>query len=386
MSESEQSVIIELKDALKDVERERHQLFLEKDKLSAILESIGDGVFVVDANLNILLINQIAADLAGVNKEEALGTFYQKILHFEYESDGSLNESFIKNTIALRKNQKMLHPTVLVKKDGIKIPVADSSAPLFNAGGEIIGVVVVFRDVTEERALDKAKSGFIAIASHQLRTPLTAIRWYSEMLIKDSDRFNETERDFINEIHGGVERLYQMINLLLSISRVEGEQAKAVAVPTDLAVLTAEVSLELMPMVNEKKITFNVTPPENRLIVSLEPVAFRQVISNIFTNAVRYVNNNGNIEVHWEMNKEKTAVVYSVKDDGIGIPENQRERIFQKFFRAQNAIQKIPDGSGLGLSLVKELVESWGGKIWFDTSEVKGTTFFFTIPTKNNAV
>jgi len=385
MNELEKKAFLELKTTLKNAEKEIHQLFLEKEKLAVILESIGDGIFVIDVNLNIILINQVALDIAQIDKDKAVGVFYQNALHFEYEDSGLLNDSFIKNTISLRKTQKMSNKSVLVKKDGTKIPVADSSSPLFNAGGEVIGVVVIFRDITEERALDKAKSGFISIASHQLRTPLTAIRWYSEMLVKDSEKFDETQKDFLNEIHQGSERLYETINLLLSISRIESDQAKAPAIPVDLYELTNQIYFEVRSLIDEKKINFSVTKIESKFIVTLDPVAFRQVVSNLFTNAIRYTGYGGKIEVSWKMNDEKTSVIYSVRDNGIGIPENQKEHIFTKFFRAQNAIQKVPDGSGLGLSLVKELVELWGGNVYFEGMEGKGTTFFFTIPVNTEA-
>jgi len=116
------------------------------------------------------------------------------------------------------------------------------------------------------------------------------------------------------------------------------------------------------------------------VVVSQDSLTLRQVVLNLISNAIRYSNENGTIEIKWSVDNEKKEVVYMVRDNGIGIPENQRPRIFSKFFRAENARAWAPDGSGLGLALVKDLVESWGGKVWFEGTEGQGTTFFFTVP------
>lgn len=253
-----------------------------------------------------------------------------------------------------------------------------SIAPLV---GDSAGAVIVFRDVTKDRELDDAKSGFISVASHQLRTPLTSIRWYSEMLLsEDAGALNPAQRDFMKEIHGGAERLYQTVDLLLGLSRVESGKIKIEKINIDLGVFTAEVEKEMSALAEEKKVTMMVSPPSGESVhVLLDPLMLRQVVINLLSNAIRYSNDGGVVEIRWWAGENGEAG-YAVRDTGIGIPESQRARIFSKFFRAENALQKAPDGSGLGLALVKELVEGWGGRVWFESIEGQGATFFFTIP------
>jgi len=254
--------------------------------------------------------------------------------------------------------------------------------------GELSGnnAVIIVRDANKDRELDKAKSGFISTASHQLRTPLTTIRWYSEMLLSGSyGALSEAQHDLVNEIHDGVNRLYQTINLLLGISRIESGKIGNDRVPIDLTAITTEVVKELSPSMVEKKLVyFSFSAQTYPIVVILDPVSLRQVILNLFANSIRYTNSNGTIEGRWLVDNEKNEVIYSVRDNGIGIPKAARGKIFSKFFRADNAISKIPDGTGLGLAFVKDIVTSWGGKVWFESEEGKGTTFFFTIPMVRN--
>ena len=193
---------------------------------------------------------------------------------------------------------------------------------------------------------------------------------------------SEAQHDLVNEIHGGVNRLYQTINLLLGISRIESGKTGNDRVPIDLTAITTEVIKELTPSMVEKKLVyFSFSAQTDPIFVILDPVTLRQVILNLFANAIRYTNSNGTIEGRWLINKEKNEVVYSVRDNGIGIPKMAQSQMFTKFFRADNAIAKSPDGTGLGLAFVKDIVTSWGGKVWYETEEGKGTIFYFSIPT-----
>ena len=242
--------------------------------------------------------------------------------------------------------------------------------------------IIVIHNANKEIELDKVKSGFISIASHQLRAPLTSIRWYSEMLLAGSKgKLNEDQTDIIKEISEGVVRLYKTINTLLDISRLEGDVVGKDKKPIDLTEITAQVIKELSPSIVEKKLVyFSFSAQTDTIVVNLDETLLRQVILNLFVNAILYTNEKGTIEGRWMIDKENNVVIYSVRDNGIGIPKSEQDKVFTKFFRAGNAKSKVPDGTGLGLSLIKDIVTSWEGKIWFETEEGKGTTFFFTIP------
>lgn len=364
----------------------KEKLEAERKRLETILSSIGDALVLIDGKYMIMQVNPKALELFALSPEEMIGKDLRVVMKIWKKKKGELppgewpiEEMFLTKRVVVADLEDELSLTTL--KRTAELPIALSAAPLVGQSGEMGGVIVI-RDVREDRELDEAKSGFISVASHQLRTPLTTIRWYSEMLLADdAGSLSKDQRDFLSEIHGGAERLYQTIDLLLGISRVESGKLKAEQKPIDLSLFTADLGKELLPQMDEKKLTFSVvTQGETPVIVYLDPLTLRQVVLNLVSNAIRYTNDHGTIEARWTVNDEHTEVTYAVKDNGIGIPLAQRGRIFSKFFRAENALSKVPDGSGLGLALVKELVLAWGGKVWFEVEEGKGTTFFFTIP------
>jgi signal transduction histidine kinase len=365
----------------------KEKLEIERNRLQTILTSIGDGLVLIDSRYMIVLVNPKMVELFAIPVTEIVGKDLRVIMKLIKRKRGELSpdewpveEMFTAKHVVVVDLEDGL--SMITEKRTIPLPIALSIAPLVGDKGAITGGVIIIRDMTADHELDEAKSGFISVASHQLRTPLTTIRWYSEMLLgDDAGALSEQQRDFLREIHGGAERLYQTIDLLLGISRVESGKLKVERQLIDLMLFTADLGREFGPQMAEKKLKFAIFPPEGESVVAyLDPLTLRQVVINLVSNAIRYTNDNGMIEVRWMIDKESGEVTYSIKDDGIGIPFAQRSRIFSKFFRAENALSKAPDGSGLGLAFVKELVLAWGGKVWFETEENKGTTFLFTIP------
>jgi signal transduction histidine kinase len=272
-------------------------------------------------------------------------------------------------------DEKIFYKTPTGKMLGVLV----AATPLL-VDGHIEGAVLVFRDVTNEQRLDEAKDSFISIASHQLRTPLTSMRWFSEMMVHgDVGKLTEQQETFIKQFYQGTIRMISLVNLLLQTARVEAGRVRIDPTPVFLDKLTEEVVTTLKTGLEAKKQTVQVTKkPETIPTISMDRDIVWQVIQNLLTNANRYSPVEGIIEIHLEVQKD--VLLYSVRDHGIGIPKTDQERIFQKFFRAPNALKVVPEGSGLGLSLAKILVTQWGGRLWFETEEGKGTTFFFTVP------
>ena len=385
LEESKRATLNLLEDSWKTGEK----LQVESNRLQTVLASIGDALILIDGEYKVVLVNPRATQIFAMPLQEILGKDLREIMKLWRGKKTEVppakwptEEMFLTNSIAVTTLEDDIYFATAQKER--QIPVVLSVSPL---GGGFSGGVIVIRDVTADHELDEAKSGFISVASHQLRTPLTSIRWYSEMLLSgDVGPLNDAQKDFMTEVHGGAERLYQTVDLLLGISRVESGKIKTEKQSIELSSFTGEIPKELASQVDAKGSTLSVLPPEGEpIVVSLDPLTLRQVVLNMFSNAIRYTNpKDGIIEIAWRKNEtaegQKSEVVYSVRDNGIGIPEADHGRVFSKFFRAENARAAVPDGSGLGLALVKELVESWGGKVWFETEEGKGTTFFFTVP------
>ncbi len=365
----------------------------ERDKTIAIVSSIGEGLLVIDNDYKIVLINEVAARFFEVSVAGVIGSSAKEVINI-YKGNEKLPDEkrpvaeTLKTgkTISVGLNDDIYY----IVPSGRKFPITLVSSPLVN-DGNVIGAVLTFSDITEEKKLDEAKSSFIATASHQLRTPLTTIRWYSEMLGKgDAGPLNKDQKIFLAKIYNGVLRLNEALGILLSLARIEGGgNIRTNPLKTNLIKFTNEAVKSLELLVKEKKINIKINAVEKDLPeVLIDQTMLSQVITNLFSNAIRYVDDKGKIEVSIAVSGE--SVIYSVKDNGIGIPQGQQKNIFNKFFRAENAINKIPDGNGIGLNLAKNFVEFWKGKIWFESptvwitqknkEEKKGTIFYFTIP------
>lgn len=376
LAEQQQAIL----NILEDVEKEKTEVERERDKTNIILHSIGDGVLVVDKNLNIVLFNEVAAQISGFTVAEALGKKYSDILKFIFEKDETINDVFIKEAISSGQIKEMANHTVLIRKDGSRVPVADSAAPLKDKKGNISGCVVVFRDVTREREIDRAKSEFVSVASHQLRTPLTGIKWFTELLLKNN--LDPTTKDYVQQIAVSNERMVQLVNDLLNVSRIEtGRNFEIILQEKDIVPIIKDVINEQLPGALKKHVSLvcDAKAP-HELVLKVDELKIRQVFQNLVSNAIKYSKDNGTIILGCE--NKGDMVEFYVRDNGIGIPKGQERRIFEKFFRAENALTAHTDGTGLGLYIVKAIAEAHGGRVRFETKEGEGSVFYVSLPLK----
>ncbi len=370
---------IQLADMMtEDLQHERNNAIAIRNKDEAILSSIGDGVFALGNTGIVTLFNKKAEELTGMQAGEVLGKKFDEVLHFENKDKTVRPNAFIEQSLA-GKMSEMAHGTLLKRKDGSELPVADSAAPIFDAEGKQHGVIVVFRDVTEQARLDQSKDEFISIASHQLRTPLTAIRLFNEMLKNgDVGKLNPEQQDYTNKVDLSVTRMIRLVGDILNVSRVDLGRVMINPKPTDVNELIQSHIDEVTPLADPKGVTLHFTPDTNLPKVNIDPDVFGQVIHNLLTNAIRYTaEKQGKVEVKFV--KKDDGYEYSVTDNGIGIPKDAQSHIFERFYRAPNAIAVEGEGTGLGLYLIKTIVDTVGGTVRFETSE-HGTTFFVTIP------
>jgi len=350
-----------------------------KTRNEAILNSIGDAVFACDKEGKILLFNPVAEELTGVPAKEAIGLHYTQVIKAVSEITGQPCCDIVTEAIKSDKVVKMSSHALLVNKDGSKIPISDSAAPIKNISGEIIGCVVVFHDVTEERQIDKTKSEFVSLASHQLRTPLSTINWYLEMLMSSElGSLTPKQQQYSHEIYNASKRMVNLVNALLNVSRLELGTFTTEPTVINIRNLVKTCLKEFNKDISEKKLTVSQNFNIKSFSIKSDIKFLTIIIQNLLSNSIKYTNKGGKIVL--SISKDKNNILIKVSDNGIGIPQDQQKKIFTKLFRADNARIMDPDGSGLGLYIVKEIVNNIGGKIWFKSKEGKGTTFYIDYP------
>jgi PAS domain S-box-containing protein len=366
---------------IRNRKKREKQIKEERDKIKAILNSLGEGVFVVNQDLEIVLFNPAAEKISGYSSKEAVGKPYKEVLNFVFEKDkNKVNDRFIKDAFKTGKTQNMSNHTLLIGKDGEEIPVADSAAPLKGEKGEVIGCVVVFRDNSRRRAIDKAKTEFVSLASHQLRTPLSIIRWYIEALLGgDLGKINEEQKEYLEEINEGNQRMIDLVNSLLNVSRLEMGKLDINPTELDIVEIAKKTIKQFRLEIKEKQINFienyDEIPP-----IKLDKDLLGIVFQNLISNAIKYSSEKGKVQL--DILRQGENVEIAIQDNGIGIPKKQQGKIFEKLFRADNVKTKNINGTGLGLYLVKKILDHCNCKIWFESKENEGTTFFVRIPLK----
>lgn len=244
--------------------------------------------------------------------------------------------------------------------------------------GRHAGMLLVFHDLTRLRQLENTRREFVANVSHELRTPLSLIKGYVETLIDGAKDDPAVAMRFLQTIEKHADRLTFLIEDLLTISRLESGQIVMNLQPFELPTLVDRVMDDLASRAAERGIKLrNVIPKDIK--VRADGDRFEQVLFNLVDNAIKYGSQDGVVEVSGRIVDDKFAEV-SVKDDGPGIPEDARERVFERFYRVDRARSRDAGGTGLGLSIVKHIVQSHGGEVWIESEIGKGSTFFFTLP------
>jgi PAS domain S-box-containing protein len=362
-----------------DVKKANEKILELKDRDESILESIGDAVFACDKNGTILLFNKVASEMTCFSDKEAIGNNYRKIIKVIKEGDENSKYDIVCKTIKENKITKMSNHVLLIAKDGHKIPVSNSASPFKDIYGNTVGCVVVLHDMTKEYQTDKAKTEFVSLASHQMRTPLTAINWYTEVLKSlKYGSLNNKQSEYVSEIENASKRMTTLIDSLLNVSRLEMGTFIIDPVFLNLSNLIKN-TIEIFILAIEKKnliVKQNYDTDVSHFFA--DPQLLGMVLQNIFSNAIKYTPKGGKIT--FTVKKENDLFKIILSDNGIGIPLNEQNKIFEKFFRGDNVRIIDPNGSGLGLYIVHEIINNSGGKIWFESEEEKGTTFYITFP------
>lgn len=362
---------------------------VEKAKVDAMLSSIGDGVIAIDLDKQVLLFNISATTLSGYLMSEVIGKKYNQLIKFYPEKihlptdDIDFSELII-DQIFSGKQAKSSFRANLLTKGGHKLPVEVSIASIKNYLGQNLGAVIVFRDITAEIQLNKMKDEFVSVASHELRTPMTAIKGMISMIFEgDYGPINKDLEEPLTDIQVSVNRLISLVNDLLDLSRIEAGRTRYQLSDISIAGLLKEIVTLFQPLAKQKGIKLELEV-EAYQVITTDTDKIKQVVSNLISNSMKFTDKGSiTISVH-----QKNDFVYIfVTDTGIGISTEDQKKLFNKFEQIDSTQNGRPQGTGLGLYISKEYIKRLGGDLWIDKSEVgKGTTFALSLPVAGSEI
>ncbi len=359
----------------------QEKILTDERKLEAILRDMGDAVFVTDENKNLIIANKAMEELFGLTEKEMVGKNIEEALALSYETQGRKPIETIE-TVFKNKQSVRLGETLIIKnKNGKTISVDGVVSPIIDENEKLVGTVWLLRDVTKERELKQMRSDFISLASHQLRTPLTGIKWFVELLDENAPKMPINKvQEYVRKIGESNNRMIDLVNDLMITSKADsGKLVKEVSNYSIKELLQQAIDQQGRIFLDKNiKIEGINSIPED-LEVDADFVQMTQVFGNLFNNAASYSPVGSIIEVG--LSQDSGMIKIFIRDHGVGIPVAQQNKIFEKFFRADNVAKTVP-GSGLGLYVAKSMIESHGGKIRFESKENLGTTFFVELPIK----
>jgi two-component system phosphate regulon sensor histidine kinase PhoR len=339
----------------------------EKRRLSAILESMTEAVIVVDTDQIIRLANSALSRSFELNREAVLG------LHFwEVFRDSELNQ-MIEQCLAAQSALKKEH-TLPLSSRVFEIQIS----PVFSSK-EFIGIVAVFHDVTQIKTLENMRSEFVANVSHELKTPLTSIMGFVETLKEGAGEDPKDRARFLDIIDEQSKRLYELIEGLLTLSQIESAGYKEIRKePVDLKALCENLFAGFETLIKKNKIRVSLQFERDPFTVPADKKALTQAFANLIDNAIKYNKPGGEIDLTAVY--EPDFAVILLRDSGIGIPEGDLKRIFERFYRVDKSRSRDSGGTGLGLSIVKHIIENHGGGIEASSPQGQGALFTIRLP------
>lgn len=355
---------------LEDVEAAKERAEEEKNKTLAIITNFADGLLVFDRGNKLILVNQKAEDFFNIKSENLIGQPFSELGAFP---------ALLPLINLIGKEIKEVFRKELTIKEDLTMEV--STIPLISRK-EKLGTIIILHDVTREKTIEKMKTEFVSLAAHQLRTPISAIKWTLRMLLDgDLGAITDEQRDFIEKTYRSNERMTNLINDLLNVTRIEEGRYLHRPTLSDIEPIVQSVINSYGDEIKRKNLKLIFKKPEEKLPeVKVDIEKIKLVIENLLDNAIRYTPIGGEITVSLKLREKE--IEFSVKDTGVGIPKDQQERVFTKFFRGINITRLETEGSGLGLFITKNIIKAHGGRIWFKSEEGRGATFFFTLPVK----
>ncbi len=364
----------ELEHKVKERTRDLQKTASELEKFKLAVENSSDQITITDLDGKILYVNRAASAITGYSEEELVGKrpaiwgndlsnqYYKKIFDKIFK-----DKKTYKGDVSNRKKSGEEYIS------GLRID------PVLDPRGDVIFYIGIERDITKEKKIDQAKTEFVSLASHQLRSPLSAINWYVELVMDNKEQLTKKQKEYLHEVYTASKRMGELVASLLNVSRIELGEFTISPKRIDIKKISENIFKELVPKIESKKHQIKKSYPKDTSYSGDEKL-FRMILHNLLSNAVKYTPDNG--EISLEIKRDKKWLKIKVEDNGMGIPRDQQERMFTKLFRADNVKGEVSEGTGLGMYIVKSIVDQVEGEITFSSIINKGTTFFVSLPIK----
>ncbi|MEI7620655.1 MAG: ATP-binding protein [Candidatus Falkowbacteria bacterium] len=368
---------------LEDINEERSRADLlaqDLQKFKLAVDNASDYIAITDIDGTILYANHGLENITGFKISEVVG----KKVGTKDLWGGHMSVEFYQQLWETIKNNKHNFTGEFNnhRKNGEEFVAAVNISPILNGIDEVEFFVSIGRDITVAKRVDMAKTEFVSLASHQLRTPLTSVKWHAEMMLDgDAGVLSTDQKDFTQEIYNSNQRMIDLVDSLLDVSRLDLGTLKIEGVPTDILLLVKDLVNEVTPLVVKKKVKLIEKYDKKLPIIELDKKLSYMIIQNLLTNAVKYSKSGGEVTIEIKCDGPDNVLV-KVVDSGYGIPLQDQDRIATKLFRADNARKTEPDGNGLGLYIVKSIINQYNGKFWFESKEGQGSTFYASLPIK----
>lgn len=388
----------ELERACGKLEKARRDIDEREEYLSRTLDSIGDAVITTDTEGRVVRMNPVAERLTGWNLDEACEQPLTQVFHIVNANSREPVDNPVKKVLREGQIDGLANHTVLLARDGSEYQIADSGAPIFDAHGRILGVILVFRDVTreyqlqeeirrhrdelEERVAQRTREletsnreleSFSYAVSHDLRAPLRAINGFAEALLDDKlDQLDETGQDYLQRVASAARHMGELIDALLKLSRVSCHEIRHQSI--DLSRIARELADNLRAQEPERRVTWQI---EDGLHAAGDPDLLRAVLDNLLGNAWKYTRGRDACRIAFGSEEQDGKAVFFVRDNGCGFDPRYRDRLFAPFQRLHG---KEFEGSGVGLATVYRIIRRHQGDIWAEGRPGEGATFYFTLP------
>jgi signal transduction histidine kinase len=358
-----------------------HKIESEKEKTLAIVSSLTDPIIVLDNENKISLFNSAAQKTLGLRFSD-FGSKVENKNNFELGNfKGIIRRDFIFRKVVNQEDPEKNSEEASLVNENQNLVFKVMTEKIFGKDKEYLGTMKIFYDLTREKMIDKMKSEFISIAAHQLRTPLSAIKWVIQMALdEDVGKLNKEQKELLTKGFQSNERMITLVNDLLDVSRIEDGRYEYSLKEGNFEDVIEVVIENIEKLIAKHHIKFVLEKPEKFPNVVMDKERIILAFQNLVDNAIKYTPEYGSVEV--KIVEEKGYLKVAVKDNGVGIPKGDQAKLFSKFFRASNVVRMETEGTGLGLFISKNIVEQHGGKINMKSEEGHGTEIIFTIPIK----